>query len=210
MKQRPSATFWASAARVSVHHLCSCEASGSGRGVSVRKDHACSRARGEGRGRDGASELQCRASVPRCGLKVARWCMLALACVHAEASTPCRCRRHPNRVAVRVPRRPQPCDQPGAWRREGSGAPRTIPQTHTARRPRREHLHRKRLSQANHLLPPPYNPLALLVLAPPSAPPLAPAIPAIAARPAPLPSPPCRSWRSVMLLVSKGRSQRLR
>ena len=193
MKQRPSATFWASAARLSVHHVCSCAASGSGRGVLVRKDHAWSRGRGEGRGRAGArlasysALLVCHGAGQRC----ARWCMLALGCVHAEADTPCRCRRHPSGVAVRVPMRPQPCDQLGAWRREGSGAPRTLPQTHTARRPRREHLNRKRSPQTNHLLPPPCNPVALLMLAPPSAPPLAPAIPAIAARPAPSPSPPC-------------------
>jgi len=47
MKQRPSAAFWASAARVSVRQVWSCAASGSGRSVSARKDHVWSRGEGE-------------------------------------------------------------------------------------------------------------------------------------------------------------------
>ena len=86
---------------------------------------------------------------------------------------------------------PPRCDRLAAWRREGSGVPRTFPQTHTARLQSLEHLHRKRLPQTNHLLPPPYYSAALLMLAPLSGPPLVPATLAIAARPAPSPSPPC-------------------
>ena len=110
--------------------------------------------------------------------------------VRAEAGTPCRCRRHPSRVAVCISMLPPRCDRLAAWRREGSGVPRTFPQTRTARRQSLEHLHRKRLPQTNRLLPPPYYSAALLMLAPLSGPPLVPATLAIAARPAPSPSPP--------------------
>lgn len=53
MKQRPSAAFWASAARVSVRQVWSCAASGSGRSELAKKDHAWSRGEGEGEGRGG-------------------------------------------------------------------------------------------------------------------------------------------------------------
>ena len=164
MKQRPSAAFWASAARVSVRQVWSCAASGSGRSELARKDHAWSRGEGEGEGRGGGEG--------------------------AEAGAPCQCRRHPSRVAVCISMLPPRCDRLAAWRREGSGVPRTFPQTRTARRQSLEHLHRKRLPQTNRLLPPPYYSAALLMLAPLSGPPLVPATLAIAARPAPSPSPP--------------------
>ena len=170
MKQRPSAAFWASAARVSGRQVWSCAASGSGRSELAKKDHAWSRGEGEGEGRGGGEG--------------------GLACVRAEAGAPCRCRRHPSRVAVCLSMLPPPCDRLAAWRREGSGAPRTLPQTHTACRRSRERLHRKRLPQTNRSLPPPYYSAALLTLAPLSGPLLAPVTLASVVRPAPSPSPP--------------------
>ena len=141
---------------------------------------------GNGAGDGARGRARVRATVRARVVAKARVC----AEMYAEAGTPCLCLRHASRVAVCISMLPPPCDRLAASRREGSGEPRTLPQTHAVCRRSRERLHRKRLPQTNHLLlPPPYYSAALLKLAPLLGPPLAPATRASAARPCPSPTP---------------------